>query len=115
MIDDSAKNDNIFDIRIYGVKYQTYSKSYLCWGSNEFKRLYESQIIRVKSSSLLILLLLIIINFKAQNFSTNVSSPCFPKNWIETSYSTFDSACTSTDELMDKVNQNYKNHTRSYI
>ena len=49
-IDDefSAENENIYGIKIYGVIYPIYSKSYLCWGTNEFKRLYQSQIIRVK-------------------------------------------------------------------
>ena len=33
---------------MFGVKYQPYSQSYLCWGTNEFANLYENEIIRVK-------------------------------------------------------------------
>lgn len=47
-----VQNQSIIDkyfenSRIYGVDYQTYSHSFLCWGVNEFQDIYHSYLIIV--------------------------------------------------------------------
>ncbi len=42
-------NSNYFSkIRIYGVDYQPYSYSFLCWGQNEVALLYQTYLISVR-------------------------------------------------------------------
>ncbi|CAF1010725.1 unnamed protein product, partial [Brachionus calyciflorus] len=67
------------NLRIYGNDYQTYSNSFLCWGTNQFLLLYQTYLI---------------LN---NNYSSQINSSCLNSNAVlNVSVSSFvDSPCTN--------------------